>query len=49
MRFGAKVAKIPRIGNVADQLCEQETKKYQKAVLSPEKYAFEKPATFARR
>jgi len=40
---GEKVARLPRIGNVEDQLCKQKIpKKYPKAVLSNENYAFEK-------
>ena len=43
MIFGEKVAKLPRIGNVEDQLCEQKIeKKCQKAVLSDENEAYEK-------
>ena len=37
------MAKLPRIGNVEDQLYEQKNRKNcQSAVLSAEKYAFEK-------
>ena len=46
MSLEEKVAKLSRIINVEDQLCEPKTQiKYQKAVLSAEKYAFEKLKT----
>ena len=46
MYVGKKVAKLPNRVPVASQLCEQKTQiKYQKAVLSAEKYAFEKLKT----